>query len=72
VPSLMVIGHNPGLQELVLELADPETDRGSLTRIGEKFPTGAVATLALKGSWTHLGRGRATLVGYVVPRELES
>jgi phosphohistidine phosphatase len=73
VPSLMVIGHNPGLQDLVLKLAGAGSDDdGSITRVREKFPTGAVATLAHKGSWKHLARGNAKLVAYMVPRELES
>jgi len=38
---VLVIGHNPGLQDLALELAgdDPEV----VTQLREKFPTGAIA-----------------------------
>jgi phosphohistidine phosphatase len=68
VGSVMLIGHNPGLQDLALLLAS----RGAcLQQLEEKFPTGALATLVVRGeSWTALGPGEAELVDYVVPRQL--
>jgi phosphohistidine phosphatase len=62
--SVLLIGHNPGLQDLALTLAP-----GS-TRVAEKFPTGALASLALDTPWLRVGEARAELVAYVVPREL--
>jgi len=68
VNSVMLIGHNPGLHELVLMLASRGADLG---RLEEKFPTGALATLVAEGEdWAALGPGDAELVDYVVPREL--
>ena len=77
VPSVMVIGHNPALQMLVLKLAtkpgssplrdDPDS---SLAQIERKFPTGALATLALKGPWSELAANTATLTDYVRPKSL--
>jgi phosphohistidine phosphatase len=68
VDSVMLIGHNPGLQELALMLASRGAD---LRRLKEKFPTGALATLVADGEdWTGLGPGDAELVDYVVPRKL--
>ena len=66
--SAMLIGHNPGLQDLALVLAS----RGAyLPRLEEKFPTGALATLVVPSpSWSALGPGEAELVDYVVPRQL--
>jgi phosphohistidine phosphatase len=65
VRSVMVIGHNPGLEELAQLLA------GQGTR-AEKFPTGALATLAFRGSgWGALDRGGAELVELVRPRDLD-
>ncbi len=66
--SVMLIGHNPSLQQLALLLASQGTD---LTKLGEKFPTGALATLAVDSeSWVALKPGDAELVDYVVPRDL--
>ncbi len=66
--SVLLIGHNPGLEELALLLASPG---GELDRLAEKFPTAALATLELPGtSWRRLAAGEAVLAAYVVPREL--
>ena len=69
VPSVLVIGHNPGLHSLASMLTgagDPEL-RGKLAT---KFPTGAFAALALSSSWVDLAAGSATLDAFVVPRDL--
>lgn len=66
VGSVLLIGHNPGLQDLALVLAS----RGAeLKRLDAKFPTAALATLAL-GHWSILSPGGAELVAYVVPKQL--
>jgi phosphohistidine phosphatase len=62
--SVLVVGHNPGIEQLLVLLAGHEAER----RIGDKLPTGALATLELDGDWATLERAR--LVDYVVPREL--
>jgi phosphohistidine phosphatase len=67
VGSLMLIGHNPGLQELALVLASSGDE---LERLEAKFPTGALATLAVADSWSRLGPADATLADYVVPKQL--
>jgi phosphohistidine phosphatase len=68
VASVMLIGHNPGLQELALALASRGAD---LPRLEEKLPTGALATLVADcESWAALKPGDAELVEYVVPRDL--
>ena len=66
--SVMLIGHNPGLQELALVLAS----RGRyLPKLQQKFPTGALATLVVaSNSWAAIGPGDAELVDYVVPKQL--
>jgi phosphohistidine phosphatase len=67
--SVLVIGHNPGLQELALQLARPTPTVGGLT---SKFPTGALATLELASdNWQELGPGTAVLVGLTRPRDLD-
>jgi phosphohistidine phosphatase len=68
VGSVMVIGHNPGLQELVLGLAAPGPSRD---RVALKFPTAALATLAFDAAgWRALAPGAAELVAYTRPRDL--
>jgi phosphohistidine phosphatase len=68
VGSVMLIGHNPSLQQLALLLASRGAD---LPKLGEKFPTGVLATLVVDSeSWAALRPGDAELVDYVVPRDL--
>jgi phosphohistidine phosphatase len=70
VAEVMLIGHNPALEQLARELAGPSRARAQL---GEKFPTAALATLELAGSsWRDLGPGGAELISVVRPRDLES
>jgi phosphohistidine phosphatase len=63
VGSVLVVGHNPTLQELALALAGREDAL-------EHFPTGALATLSLTTSWADIAEGGAELVAFVVPRKL--
>jgi len=65
IGSVLLIGHNPGLQDLALTLVSSEADRA---RLAAKFPTAALATLALP-SWRP-DPGDAELVDYVVPKQL--
>jgi phosphohistidine phosphatase len=66
VSSLLLIGHNPGLHDLALALASSGAKR---KRLEAKFPTAALATLALE-SWSSLSPSDAELVAYVVPKQL--
>jgi phosphohistidine phosphatase len=75
VASVMLIGHNPGMQELALTLAndgDGDGDGNQLTaRLAEKFPTAGLAAFAVPtDEWTELGRAPARLKRFLVPREL--
>jgi phosphohistidine phosphatase len=68
VASVMLIGHNPGLEDLALLLA---TDGPELKRLETKFPTAALATLTLPTTgWQWLSEADAVLAAYVVPKEL--
>ena len=68
VDSVMVIGHNPGLQDLALVLASGGAE---LERLEAKFPTAALATLILANApWRQLSEGDAVLAEYVVPKQL--
>jgi phosphohistidine phosphatase len=70
VRSVMVIGHNPALEQLALLLARHGSTRSELEA---KFPTGALATLAFRGpGWAALDRGTTELIEFIRPRDLES
>ena len=70
VGSVMLIGHNPAMQELGSALA-AEGDR--LDELRKGFPTAALAELDVPvGSWEELMPGSGRLERFVLPRELAS
>jgi phosphohistidine phosphatase len=70
VPSVLLIGHNPGLQALAVALAG-SGEREALVRLRAKMPTGALAALqAPVSQWRDLGPGGAELVAFVTPKDL--
>jgi phosphohistidine phosphatase len=70
VESVMVIGHNPTMQTLVLRLASGAAGAEELAHVQAKFPTGALATLTFESAWSELGQGCARLTAFVRPRAL--
>ncbi|MEV0184104.1 histidine phosphatase family protein [Streptomyces sp. NPDC050625] len=68
VETLLLVGHNPGLEELVLDLAGDGLN-DALDQVRMKFPTSAIAVLAWHGTgWEALGPGTALLTSVIVPR----
>jgi phosphohistidine phosphatase len=66
--TLLLGGHNPGLEELVLALAGDSLD-DALDEVRVKFPTSAIAVLTWHGtSWRTLEPGTALLTSVMVPR----
>ncbi|MCX4785132.1 MULTISPECIES: SixA phosphatase family protein [unclassified Streptomyces] len=65
--TVLLIGHQPGVQDMVLSLAGDGDDE-ALTRARVKYPTAAVAVLMLPGTWARLAPGTATLTDFAVPR----
>lgn len=69
VRTLVLVGHNPTVHLLALELDDGDGDVEATNEMTVgTFPTSAVAVLTFAGSWADLGPGRATLAGYHVGR----
>ena len=69
VGSAMIVGHNPGLQDLVLMMAG----RGdAIERVRAKYPTGALATIDFAvEAWSAAAPGTGRLARLVTPRDLE-
>jgi phosphohistidine phosphatase len=68
VDSVLLIGHNPSLQELALALAARSSER---ERVEAKLPTGALVTLAIPvARWREVESGGAELEAFVRPRDL--
>jgi phosphohistidine phosphatase len=67
----LLIGHNPGLEDLLLLLiADADPLRGEAEI---KYPTATLAILDLAvDQWRDAGAGRATLRHFIRPRDLDA
>lgn len=73
VSSVLVVGHNPDMQQLVLRLSEPEEmDRKLRDAIAMKHPTGTLAVLDFfASSWSDIAPFGGILRAYVPPRGLE-
>jgi phosphohistidine phosphatase len=74
---VLLIGHNPAVEDLALMLAAAPGSAGpgaaapgDLERMRAKFPTAAIAVLEPTGTWHGLAPGRARLTDFVTPRDL--
>jgi phosphohistidine phosphatase len=67
VGCALLIGHNPGLQDLVTLLAGTG-DATRRAQVSAKFPTAAAATLSFDAPWAELGPGTARLDDLFLPR----
>jgi len=67
VGTVLLVGHNPGVQDLVLTLAASGSESAAALAAA-KFPTSGLAVLSVKKPWSGLGPKGATLDDFVVPR----
>ena len=74
IGSVMVVGHNPGLERLAALLArEPvkRKERDRFDQLEEKFPTTALAVLDFEvGRWRDIEPGEGALKDFVRPRDL--
>ena len=67
IHSLLVIGHAPGIPDLVEHICI-RTTSPDWAQMDSKFPTSALAVVNVPGPWSELGKSRAELAGFVVAR----
>jgi len=74
IETLMVVGHNPGMEAVATELAREPVKRKERDRfdlIEEKFPTAALAVLEFPVEhWRDIALGTGVLSDFVRPRDL--
>ena len=71
VHSALLVGHNPGLQRLVLHLARDD-HQGLRRRIEDKYPTGALAIVELPArTWAEVQPRTGKIVELMLPKELD-
>ncbi len=68
--TLMMIGHNPGFEDLAALLAG-EGDRDSILRMGQKYPTAGIAVIDFPSrSWRDVTRKSGRLERFATPKSL--
>lgn len=71
VGTLLIIGHNPGLEDFARRLAGPGSHDKALGLLGEKFPTCALARYDFASPWSKLDYAKAQLTHLLRPKDLD-
>ena len=66
--SVLLVGHNPGLESLLRYLADGDLDE---PKDGKLLPTAALARLEMPDDWCALESGCAILLTLLRPKALK-
>ncbi|MFM7403207.1 MAG: SixA phosphatase family protein [Erythrobacter sp.] len=70
--AILISGHNPGLQDVLLELVAPSKENALFKEAVVKFPTATYAVLECDVEhWSELKRYCAELVHFIRPRDLD-
>ena len=70
--SVLLVGHNPGLEDLILDLVPDEGDTALRDEVYAKFPTASLAVLECDvDDWGALDRRKARLLSFTRPRDLD-
>src|SRR5260221_6395702 len=67
---VLLIGHNPGLHDLALALADANSGK-LVPPLGGKFPTGAMASFRFDGAWKAMQPHSAVLLSFTRPKAMK-
>jgi phosphohistidine phosphatase len=69
--SVLIIGHNPGLADMIRRLSDPaESDADALRRARLKVPPGAFAVMDVLTPWSEMQDGDCGLKAFFTPADL--
>lgn len=68
--SLLVIGHNPGLELLARMLAGPGSPIPALKKLERKFPTAAIVRLEIGSNWQDLSAETSRLTDFITPKDI--
>jgi len=66
VETLLIVGHQPTLGDLVTTLA---RHSALVDRVADHYPTAGLAVLTYRAGWATIGPGKATLKSFEIPRE---
>jgi len=70
--SVLLVGHNPGLEETIFALVPPQHENDLFAIVAEKYPTATFAVLELDiDDWRDCTRGCGRLIHLARPRDLD-
>ena len=70
--SVLMVGHNPGMEDLVFDIVPGDGSSPLRDVVWEKFPTAAIARMELDiDSWTKIDRKCGRLTHFIRPRDLD-
>lgn len=70
--AVLLVAHNPGLQDLILKLVAPAKENALFDAAKEKFPTATFAVIELPADrWADVAEESGTLVHFTRPRDLD-
>jgi len=70
--SLLVVGHNPGLESLALLLTGAEDGDSKRAEIAVKYPTATLAEIQLPiDHWADIAPGTGRIARFIRPRDLD-
>lgn len=71
VETVLMVGHNPGLEDLILDTVPDSATDTLRVAVEEKYPTASIATLRFAAEkWADLAKP-ATLTAFIRPRDLD-
>jgi phosphohistidine phosphatase len=70
--SLLMVGHNPGLEDLILGLVPDEGGDSLRDDVEVKFPTASLAVMEIDvARWEDVAQNKARLTSFTRPRDLD-
>jgi phosphohistidine phosphatase len=71
IGAALIVGHNPGLERLIVELTHNDK-RGLRAKVDGKFPTAALAEIGLPAKhWPDVAPGSGEIVELILPKALD-
>ncbi|MCV0397761.1 MAG: histidine phosphatase family protein [Rhizobiaceae bacterium] len=70
VVDLVVVGHNPAMENLAALLASVSSDEQAMETMLKKYPTCALAVFNVEIEWSELAPGSLRLTDFVRPKDL--
>ncbi len=70
--NVLMVGHNPGMEDMVFDLVADDGTSPLRDVVYEKFPTAAVAEIVMDiADWSAIERGSGRLTRFIRPRDLD-